>query len=457
MPFEKTEIVFAYVFPTIIVSVIFISSTLVHSQSCPFNASSTSAQLIEADSGEVIYSQNPSQRIQPASLSKIMTLFLIFDAVERGDISLTDEVVVSPNAAQKKGSTMYLREGEKTKLIDLIKGIAIVSGNDACVASAERLYGSEQAFVDRMNQKLQELNIGNTKFQTVDGWPAADQYTTAFDIAILSKAYIETHPQALVYHKMKEFTHADIVLHNRNQLIFQDPSVDGLKTGHVEEAGYHLIATSKRGDQRYIAVIMGAESKEDREIEAAQLLEYGFGYFVTLKLFDKDDILYQLSVLNGEKAEVGLVPSEVGVIKVPMSQKDGIHFSIDTVAHQKAPILQNQILGKVLILYGREVLKTVQLIANEEIRQKEPQNSQLVEREEQPKDEVTERNELKTTFNNLLKSLFNRQYIVILVISIAFLLIVSLVVYIIKLRTQIMHIQTADPQIVKKRLQRMLK
>jgi len=457
MAVKKPETFFAFVWLTIMVSLILTSSTAMSSQSCPFDASSTSVLLIEAESGEVIYKKNPSQRLQPASLAKVMSLFLIFDAVERGDISLTDEVVVSKNAVQKKGSTMYLREGEKTKLVDLIKGIAIVSGNDACVASAERLYGSEQAFVDRMNLKLQELNLVDTKFQTVDGWPAADQYTTAFDIAMLSKAYIETHPQALEYHKLKEFSHADIVLHNRNRLIFQDPSVDGLKTGHVEEAGYHLIATSKRADQRYIAVIMGADNIEDREIEAARLLDYGFGYFVTLNLFDKADILHQLPVLNGEKTEVGLVPSEDGAIKVPMPQKDGIHFRIDTVAHQEAPIGQNQILGNVLIFYGKEVLKTIPLIASEDIRPQNSQNSQLMDREGQPENEATDRGEPNTTNDNLLTSLINRQHLVILAVVVVFLLIASLVVYIITLRRRIVYTETADSQIIKKRLQRMLK
>jgi D-alanyl-D-alanine carboxypeptidase (penicillin-binding protein 5/6) len=419
----------------ILTSVSFLLNVPAHSQSCPFNASSISALLIDAGSGQIIYSQNPYQRMQPASLAKIMTLFLIFDAMMKGDVTLNDEVVINKKAAQKKGSTMYLREGEKIQLLDLIKGIAIVSGNDACVAVADKLFGSEQAFLDEMNRKLQDLNLQNTKFQTVDGWPATDQYTTAYDIAMISKAYIQKHPQALEYHKLKEFSHADIVLHNRNRLILQDPSVDGLKTGHVEEAGYHLIATAKRGDQRYIAVIMGAENIEFREKEAMQLLDFGFSNFVTMKLFDKNDILFQLPVLNGVKKEVGLTPTEDGVTLISISQKDNISYEIDSAAQQEAPIEVHQNLGKVLITYRNNILKSISLIANEEI----------------------ERKDAKTLALESFKSFATKQKYMLLVIIILICFLVIQMLYIIKLRRQIKKTDIAGSEIAKKRLERMLK
>ena len=228
----------------VLIFVCFPSALFAYPHPCPFNASAVSALVMDANDGQILYNHNPFHRLQPASLAKVMALFVIFDALEQGTVHLNDEIVISKKAAQKEGAKMYLREGEKTPLVELIKGIAIVSGNDACIAAAEAVYGSEQNFVDKMNQKLAELNLQDSQFKTADGWPVPEQYTTAYDMAMIANAYIREHPEALQYHKLKEFTHADIVLHNRNGLILQDPAVDGLKTGHVEEAGYHLIATA---------------------------------------------------------------------------------------------------------------------------------------------------------------------------------------------------------------------
>ena len=176
---------------------------------------------------------------------------------------------------------------------------------------------------------------------------------------MLARAYIRKHPKALQYHKLKEFTHADIVLNNRNGLILQDPSVDGLKTGHVEEAGYHLIATAERGDRRYIAVIMGAAKLEDRENEAMQLLNFGFNNFITVKLFNKDDILSHLSVLRGVEDKVGLRPSEDGVITIPTRLKEFISYILDTPNQQEAPIEIDQKIGQVIISCQKEILKRI--------------------------------------------------------------------------------------------------
>lgn len=337
----------------------------------PFKLSSASVLLMDANNGQIVNSQNPDHRFQPASLAKVMTLFLIFDALEQGTVKLDDEVVISKKAAQKEGSKMYLREGEKVPLVELIKGIAVVSGNDASVAIAEGVFGSEKDLVDKMNQKLRDLNLQNSKFQTVDGWPVPDQYTTAYDMAILSRAFIQQHPEAMQYHLLKEFTHSDIVLHNRNGLILHDPSVDGLKTGYVEEAGYHLIATAVRENQRYIAVIMGAEKIETREKEAMQLLNFGFENLITVKLFKKDDILSHLSVLKGNKAEVGLRPTKDGVITLPTSEQEFIDYELETPNQLEAPIEIDQKLGHVLISYRTEILKRIPLVANENIQQAE--------------------------------------------------------------------------------------
>lgn len=352
----------------LLVSMCLSSNVFAYQYSCPFKSSCVSALLMDANDGQIVYSQNPYHRLQPASLAKVMTLFLIFDALEQGSVQLNDEVVISKKAAQKEGAKMYLREGEKTPLVELIKGIAIVSGNDACVAVAEGLFGGEQALVDKMNQKLRDLNLQDSKFQTVDGWPAPEQYTTAYDMALLARAYIREHPEALQYHKLREFTHADIVLHNRNELILQDLFVDGLKTGHVEEAGYHLVATAEKENRRYIAVIMGADKIETREKEAMQLLDFGFNNFITLKLFNKNEILSQLSVLKGVKGDVGLMASDDGVITIPANLKEFISYELEIPNQKEAPIEIDQQLGQVTISYQKEILKKIPLLASENIQ-----------------------------------------------------------------------------------------
>jgi D-alanyl-D-alanine carboxypeptidase (penicillin-binding protein 5/6) len=339
-----------------------------HQQASPFKASSVSALLMDANTGQILYSQNPHLRIQPASLAKLMTLFLIFDALNQGTIQLNNEVLISKKAAQAGGSKMYLREGNQVPLVELIKGIALVSGNDACLAVAEWLYGDERIFVDKMNQKLKHLKIQNSQFQTVDGWPVPDQYTTANDIAMLAQAYIREHPQALQYHKLREFSHGNHILHNRNGLILQDPSVDGLKTGHVEEAGYHLLATAKRRKQRFIAVVMGTEKIAIREKEAMQLLNFGFSNFLTVTLFHKGQILSHLPVSKGVKDRVGLAPRVDGVLTIPVRQKENISFKIKSPDQQEAPIRLDQELGNAVISDQNHVLKTVPLFATEQIR-----------------------------------------------------------------------------------------
>jgi D-alanyl-D-alanine carboxypeptidase (penicillin-binding protein 5/6) len=365
---KEKRIEFTLSFLFILISVSLPSNIFAYQHSCPFKPSSVSALLMDADNGQILYSENPQNRMQPASLTKVMTLFLIFDALNQGTVKLNDEFVISKKAAQKEGSKMYLREGDKVPLVELIKGIAIVSGNDACVAAAEGLYGSEQDFVAKMNQKVLDLGLQDSKFQTVDGWPVPEQYTSAYDMVMLAHEYIREHPEALQYHKLKEFSHSKIVLHNRNGLIFQDPSVDGLKTGHVEEAGYHLVATAERENRRYIAVIMGAEKIEIREKEAMQLLDYGFNNFVTVRLFNKDEIISHLSVSKGVKGEVGLIPSEDGIITIPASLEEYISYEFEPIHQQEAPIKIDQELSQVTISYRKEILKKIPLLASENIQ-----------------------------------------------------------------------------------------
>jgi len=242
----------------------------------PFTVAVRAAVLMDAQSGELLYAQDANERIPPASLTKVLTLFLTFDAIRQGRADLDDIVPISKKACRTGGSKMFLKAGDRVPLEELIKGIAVDSGNDASVAVAEYLEGSERAFVAKMNQKLRALGIQHTRVETVHGLPARHQYTTAADMAALARAYLQVHPEALRYHQLTSYTYRNISQENHNKLLFQDPSVDGLKTGFTRKSGYNLLATAKRGDQRLIAVVLKAKSRTIREEEALRLLNFGF-------------------------------------------------------------------------------------------------------------------------------------------------------------------------------------
>jgi D-alanyl-D-alanine carboxypeptidase len=235
-----------------------------------------SAILINAADGQVLYEQNADTLIPPASITKILTLYLVFDAIKKGQVHPWDMVKVSRRAANTCGSRMGLRAGKDVPVEELIKGIAVVSGNDAAVAVAEHLSGNVESFVSKMNIKARELGMGNSEFMTPNGLPAKDQVTTARDLAKLSLSYIQHYPEALHIHSMTSYTHNNVSHHNANRLLGNCPGVDGIKTGFVCASGFNLSATAKRGDVRLIAVVMGARAPWVRTVETEKLLEAGF-------------------------------------------------------------------------------------------------------------------------------------------------------------------------------------
>jgi len=235
-----------------------------------------SAVLLNATNGKILYAKNPNRPIQPASLTKILTLYLVHEAVSEGKINLSDKATISMEAYLTGGSSMYLEEGSDVELEDLIKGIAIVSANDASVAVAEHLGGDVAHFVKMMNTKARALGMNHSKFINPNGLPAKGQVSTALDFAKLARSYIRNFPDSLNIHAMKSFKYRDITQNNRNDLLRQYPDADGLKTGFVRSAGFHLIATAKRGDTRLIAVLMGERNRAIRSREASRLLDQGF-------------------------------------------------------------------------------------------------------------------------------------------------------------------------------------
>jgi D-alanyl-D-alanine carboxypeptidase (penicillin-binding protein 5/6) len=261
-------------------------------------------------------------------------------------------------------SKMFIKVGERVKVEDLMKGVAIASGNDACVALAEHLSGSEEAFVSKMNEKAKLLGLKDSQFKNSDGMPADGQYITAMDMAILSKRYIEDHPEALVLHSTVEFEYNGIRQGNRNTLLQKNIGVDGLKTGHIKESGYHLTATAKRDGQRMIAVVMGCDKVRKRAPEAQKLLEYGFKNFSTVEAVKKGATFGPLKVKRGKLNQVLLTAAGDGRVTVTKGKENLVSAVPQLPQFIVAPIQKGQVVAKILIQNEGKAVKEVNLIAS---------------------------------------------------------------------------------------------
>jgi len=235
-----------------------------------------SAILMDMTTGRILYSRNADAAIQPASITKVLTLYVADEAILEGKVHPRDSVKISRKAGRTGGSKMFLEAGSELPLEELLKGMAVVSANDASVAVAEYIGGDIETFVERMNRKARELGMERSFFRNPNGLPAKGQVTTAKDILILARAYLQRFPESLNIHSQQYYTYRDITQHNRNSLLHRYPNADGLKTGWVQKAGYHIVATAKRGDTRLIAVVMGAKNPKSRAKETERLLDEGF-------------------------------------------------------------------------------------------------------------------------------------------------------------------------------------
>ncbi|MBM4349398.1 MAG: D-alanyl-D-alanine carboxypeptidase [Deltaproteobacteria bacterium] len=327
-----------------------------------------SAVLMDGLTGEILYEQNPDLKIPPASFIKVLTLYLIFDAIRAGQLKMDDMVTVSEKAWKTQGSKMFIKVGERVKVEDLVKGVAIASGNDACIALAEHLAGSEEVFSSKMNEKAKALGMKNTQFKNSHGMPADDQYTTAMDMALLAKRYVEDHPETLAIHSTTEFEYNGIKQGNRNTLLQKNIGVDGLKTGHIEESGYHLVATAKREGQRMIAVVMGCDKMKKRAPETQKLLEYGFKNFSTVQAVKKGDSFGPLKVKRGKLDQVSLMASEDGRVTVPKGKENLASAIPQLPAFVSAPIQKGQVLAKVLVQKEGKTIKEINLFAQSDVQ-----------------------------------------------------------------------------------------
>ena len=326
--------------------------------------------LVDADSGRVLAEHNADEQLPPASLTKMMTAYIVSEEMMTGRLAEQALVQVSENAWRKGGSasgssTMFLQVNSEVPAIDMLRGVIIQSGNDASIALAEHIAGSEEAFADVMNQQAALLGMSASNFENSTGWPADGHLTTARDLGLLAKAVINDHPEHYAIYAEKYFKHNGINQPNRNKLLFQNKFVDGLKTGHTEEAGYCLVASEKRQDMRLISVVMGTKSTNARAEESQRLLAYGFRYFETQKVYSKNQVLPEQSprVWAGEQNHVQLMLGKDVIATIPRGTRDNISLESEVDRVIKAPIAAGQELGILRMKVDGEVVAEAPLLA----------------------------------------------------------------------------------------------
>jgi len=333
----------------------------------PPSLNATNYILMDSISGRILAEKGADERIEPASITKIMTGYVAADQADKGFVSLSDEVFISENCWRKQGSKMFIREGTRVLLSDLMKGMVIQSGNDASCAIAEHVAASEEGFVQLMNLYAREMGLKNTQFRNESGWPDPEHFSSARDLAILSTNLINKFPDHYSLYKEKYFTFNEIKQRNRNSLLWQDDSIDGIKTGHTESAGYCLVSSGVRNDTRLISVTLRSSSEKARLTDNRRLLDYGFRYFRTKKILTRDLSLLKEQVWGGEEEQVNLSSGEDLYLTLSPRDFQRVEPKISLNDYLQAPISRGQVVGKIDLLLDGESLATVDAIAMEEV------------------------------------------------------------------------------------------
>ncbi len=323
--------------------------------------------LMDFTSGQTLAAINENERLEPASLTKLMTAYAVFHALKDGRIKLDDQVRISAHARDQDGSRMFVEVGTVVSVENLIQGMIVQSGNDATVALAEHVAGSEPVFVDLMNQYAQRLGLASTHFQNSPGMPSPEHYTTARDIAVLSAALIREYPEYYKWYSQRNFTWNKITQPNRNGLLDRDPTVDGLKTGHTESAGYCLVSSAKRGDMRLVSVVMGSPNIPAREDASAALLNYGFNFYQTRKLYDANATVITLPIWKGtvDTVKLGVMHDVYAV--VPRGQDSSLNAAADVPEPLLAPLARTAEVGKLRVNLGDKTIGTYPLHPVEDV------------------------------------------------------------------------------------------
>ena len=310
--------------------------------------------LVDVASGQSLAETAADQRVEPASLTKLMTAYLTFSALRQGTLKREQTVPVSERAWKATGSRMFVEPNKPVTVDELVHGMIIQSGNDASIALAEAIAGSEDAFAQRMNHEAQRLGLGNSHFMNATGLPDPQHYSTARDLARLAQALIRDFPTDYAIYSQKEYTYNKIAQPNRNRLLWLDPTVDGVKTGHTENAGYCLVASSKRGPRRLLSVVLGTESDAARAQESQKLLNYGFQYFDAIRFYTRNQVISQLKVFKGEQNTVKAGFLDDFVLSLPKGVAERFKVQLTSQQPLLAPVQQGQRVGTLkLILDGK--------------------------------------------------------------------------------------------------------
>ena len=323
--------------------------------------------LMDATSGQLIASRNPDERVEPASLTKLMTAYIAFGALREKSLALGQTIRVSDRAWRAAGSRMFIEPRKPVTVLELLQGMIVQSGNDACIALAEAVAGSEQAFVARMNREAKRIGMKDTNFTNSSGMPDSGHYSTTSDLALLALTLIRDYPEFYKFYSEREYRYNDITQLNRNRLLWLDPNVDGMKTGHTESAGYCLIASARRGDRRLVSVVVGVTSERLRTQETQKLLNFGFQAYDGLRLYEKGQAIGKLAVWKGSEPELNAGAAADLYVTVPKGTADKLQAVLVSEQPLMAPLQMGQRVATLRISHEGKPLAEYPVVALESV------------------------------------------------------------------------------------------
>ncbi len=333
----------------------------------PVDTAARQAIMVDADTGAVLLEKNPDERMPPSSMSKLMTMYVVFDLLRQGRLTMDQTMPVSERAWRTGGSKMFVQIGNSVKVEDLIRGVIVQSGNDACVVLAEGISGSEGQFAELLNDYGRRIGLRASNFRNATGWPDPEHRMTARDLTVLAGRIISDFPDQYRYYAERSFRFNDISQENRNPLLARVPGADGLKTGHTDEAGYGLTGSAKRGDRRLILVVNGLRSMAERREETERLMEWGFREFENVSLFRASDTVEEAPVYLGERPTVPLVGGRDVVLTLPRQWRRNLQVKVRYEGPIPAPIAKGQEVGRLEVAGGGVPAMTIPLIAGADV------------------------------------------------------------------------------------------